>query len=358
MAEALAAEVQSLTLVTAGGWLPSGVQKVDLHAWYGVGPTFQIVRLPVYRRQPELFGLGNERRFTRAAALFARLKSPHLVYTRSKQAARYCANLGLLTILETHSEVDEILWRLRGAAAHPNLIGIVTVTEHLKHEYVEAGLPANKILVWSDGVDLRRFENLPSRDEARRQLDLPADRPIAMYCGHFYESKGVPCLIEAARHAPDVLFCLVGGWPDDIEQMRKIADGRDNICFLGFVANDLVPLHLSAADVLVLPNSARFEHAKATSPLKLFEYMAAKRPIVATRIPALAGFLRDGENSFLVEADSPADLARRIREAVSDTARRQQIAVKAAEEVRNFTWQRRATDILHHFGMRSDRAAA
>ncbi len=356
MAEALSSHVRSLTLVTAGGLL-GGRDEVDLFDWYGVRPTFHVMRLPVFARMPKLMGEGNHRRFTRAAAVYARLLSPNLVYTRSKQAARYCVKLGLKTILETHSKVSELTWRLRGAERHPRLIGLVTVTQYLRDEYVKAGVPANKILVWPDAVDLPRFQSAPPRLQARAELNLPLDRPIAMYCGHFYEAKGVPCLIEAAKLAPQVLFCFVGGWPDDIERMKQLAAGCSNVRFLGFVANDQVPRHLAAADVLVLPNSARTEHARATSPLKLFEYMAAKRPVVATKIPALHGFLRHRENSFLVEPDSPESLAIGMRSLLDDRALASRIAGESTREVAQFTWSRRAADILNHFGLGQSRQA-
>lgn len=349
MAEALASQADSLTMVTAGGWLRSADDEIDLHEWYGVSQSLQIARLPVYGRTPGLMGEGNQRRYTRPAALYARICSPDLVYTRSKQVARYCARLGLRTILETHSGVDEFSRRLRGAASHRNLIGIVTVTDHLKREYVAGGAPEFKIFVWPDAVDLDRFANPLSQRAARAELGLPADGTILTYCGHFYEAKGVSCLVEAAKLLPDVLFCLVGGWPDDIQRIQRLAANANNVRLCGFVANQQVPRFLAAADILALPNSNKFEHAKMTSPLKLFEYMATRRPILATRIPALEGLLRHGRNAYVVTPDSPPELAHGIRELMADPSTAQRMADNAANDVARYTWKSRAAEILSHF---------
>jgi glycosyltransferase involved in cell wall biosynthesis len=98
--------------------------------------------------------------------------------------------------------------------------------------------------------------------------------------------------------------------------------------------------------VLVLPNSARFPQARTTSPLKLFEYMAARRPIVATRIPALAGLLRHGENAWLVAPDSAEALAEGIESVLASPAVGERLAEQAWRDVQHYTWKRRAADIL------------
>ena len=63
--------------------------------------------------------------------------------------------------------------------------------------------------------------------------------------------------------------------------------------------------------MLVLPNTATEVSASYTSPLKLFEYLAAGRPIVASRLPALAEVLEDGINALLVAPEDPARAGRR-----------------------------------------------
>jgi glycosyltransferase involved in cell wall biosynthesis len=348
MADALAAQVERFELVTAKSLLPSRVNRIDLHHWYGVSSRVRVVRLPVHARwRGECFEHDFNPRFDVAAAWYARLRRPDIVYSRSVAAAKRCAASGLATIVESHIPAAHPQFELLLAAAgQPALRRLVTVTEALREEWIAAGISPVKIAVWPDAVDLERFDHFPPPSEARTALQIPREGALAVYCGHFYDEKGVPSLVDAARLMPKAIVQLVGGWPQDIERMRERARGCHTLRFVGFVANALVPLHLAAADVLVIPNSARFPQARTTSPLKLFEYMAARRPIVATRIPAFAGLLRHGENAWLVAPDSPEALADGIERVLASPALGAQLAEQAWRDVQQHTWLRRAAGIL------------
>jgi glycosyltransferase involved in cell wall biosynthesis len=78
----------------------------------------------------------------------------------------------------------------------------------------------------------------------------------------------------------------------------------------------------------------------------MFEYMAAGKPIVATKLPAVMEVLKDGVNAVLVEPDNPAALARGIQHIVLDQAFARKIGENARRDVNNYTWQRRAGKIL------------
>jgi glycosyltransferase involved in cell wall biosynthesis len=348
MAEALASQVERFELVTARSLLPSRVNRIPLHHWYGVSSRVRVVRLPVHARwQGECFSHDASPRFDFAAAWYARLRRPDFVYSRSVAAAERCAASGLATIVESHIPVAHPQFELlREAARHPALRLLVTVSEAIREEWIAAGVPSARIGVWPDAVDLERFQDSLPPSVARSALHLPREGALAVYCGHFYEEKGVPSLVDAARLLSKATVQLVGGWPEDIERMRERARGCETLRFIGFVANALVPLHLAAADVLVLPNSARFPQARTTSPLKLFEYMAARRPIVATQIPAFAGLLRHGENAWLVAPDSPEALADGIERVLASPELGTRLAEQAWRDVQKHTWRRRAAGIL------------
>ena len=356
MAEALARQVRSLELLTSRSILPSKLPSVNLAEWYGVPCSFNIVRLPVHWHLNEsLFSGYRYPKFDRAAALYSKLKSPNLVFTRSPYAGYLCARLKLNTIIETHIGTEHREFdRLKAICHTPSLLGIVTVTDYLKHQYIKAGLPENKILVCPDAVELSMFFNLPPPQVLRDELGLPSDKKIVTYCGHLYDSKGVPHLIAAAKYLPEVLFCLVGGWSQDIERCREQAKGLKNIHFAGFVPNQQVPKYLVASDFLILPNSMKHELAYSTSPLKLFEYMAARRPVVASDIPALQGFLRHKENAFLIEPDSATAIASALQALAENPDLLAQIVKGAWQDVQQFTWSDRAKDIFNHFQFNSN----
>ena len=93
---------------------------------------------------------------------------------------------------------------------------------------------------------------------------------------------------------------------------------------------------------LVLPNPRSALSDAHTSPLKLFEYMAAGRPIVASDLPSIGEVLRDGENAVLVEPGNPQAFVAGLQRIKDDTALAGRLAAQAAEDVRDYTWARRA----------------
>jgi len=357
MAEALMKEVDSFTLLTGGGLFPPRRSPIDPYEWYGIRSHFPLVYLPVHWRMKEpLFSEYRYPRFDRLAALYARLLSPDLVFTRSPHAGLLTAQLKLETIIETHMETYHPEFkRILQAAAYTSLRGLVTVHEFLKTSYVKAGFPEAKIYVFPDGVNLEAFDSAMAPKMLRSHLGLIEERPLAMYCGHLYPEKGAKFLIDAARYLPDTNFCVVGGWPEHIEQFKQEAQGVPNIRLTGFVPNNLIPKYLMAADILLLPNSNAHHHAFGTSPLKLFEYMAANRPIVASRIPAFISILAHKRNAYLVEPDSGRAIAEGIRAVLGDSELSQRITTQARADVKAFTWKRRARDILKYFGFREQK---
>jgi len=115
---------------------------------------------------------------------------------------------------------------------------------------------------------------------------------------------------------------------------------------------ELAP-YLFAADVLVMPHTTgslasdrRTAISDYASPMKLFEYMAAARAVVATRFPSVAEILRDGENGVLVEPDSGAALTAAISSLLADPARAARLGARARADVEIHTWTRRAARIL------------
>ncbi|GAB1545555.1 hypothetical protein NUACC21_82310 [Scytonema sp. NUACC21] len=355
MAEALTGQVNSLSLLTGGSFLPCQLHNISLTDWYGVPCSFKVIRLPVHLRvREQFFSKYRYPNFDRLAALYAKFTNPDFIFTRSPYAGRLCVQLKLNTMIETHIETEHPEFQhILTVCQEPFFKGLITVTNYLKTKYIKAGIPDSKILVWPDAVELSMFSNLSSSSVLREELGLPCITKIATYCGHLYDSKGVQHVIAAAKELPDILFCLVGGWDRDIERCQKLAKGIENIHFAGFVPNQQVPKYLAASDFLLLPNSMNHELAYSTSPLKLFEYMAARRPVIASNIPALQGFLRHGENAFLIEPDSSDAIAFALRVLIQNPELSTQMVEQAWQDVQQFTWTNRAKDILNYFQINS-----
>lgn len=209
-------------------------------------------------------------------------------------------------------------------------------------------LAAGKIILERNGVDIEQFAP-HNMGEARKRLGLPPDARIALYTGHLYSWKGVDTLGEAAHLLPNVLIYFVGGTEYDVAQFKKKYGGVGNIRIIGSRPHDEVPLWQSAADVLVLPNTAKEEISlHYTSPMKLFEYMASERPIVASRIPSITEIL-DKDAGFFAEADDPKSFAEAIKNVITNANEAASRAARARTIVAKHSWERRARRLIDIF---------
>jgi glycosyltransferase involved in cell wall biosynthesis len=167
------------------------------------------------------------------------------------------------------------------------------------------------------------------------------------YAGHLYPWKGVDSIVEAVLALPGTRAVIVGGHDKepDLARVKALAQQLDvasRVTFTGLVPPGEVAARLAEADVLVLPNPQSAISNAFTSPLKLFEYMASGRPIVASDLPAIREVLRDNDNALLVEPGNPQALSAGIRRIMNDQALASRLAAQAARDVLEFTWAKRA----------------
>jgi glycosyltransferase involved in cell wall biosynthesis len=217
--------------------------------------------------------------------------------------------------------------------------GYVAITKVLADELAERFGPRDRVAVIPDGVRLepgRRFEP-----------PVPAAAPVVAYAGHLYPWKGVNVLLHALTLLPGVRGVIVGGHPGerDLEATERTAEDLGlgaRVRFTGAVPPAEVARLLGETDILVLPNTATHLSARYTSPLKLFEYLAAGKPIVASDLPALREVLTDGRNAVLTIPGSAESLAAAIGRVVEDPALAARIARTAFDDASEYSWARRA----------------
>jgi glycosyltransferase involved in cell wall biosynthesis len=316
--------------------------------YYAISPSFTIERLPA-SDHVDIEG---------PKVMFAYWRDM-LSYIRALRRARIGAREGIFytreylllpflpknrTILELHSIPARrpLFNRCIKKASK-----VVVISKGLRDELIGVGIRAEAITVAPDAVDLKRFENLPPKSDARAALSLPANKPVALYSGHFYGWKGADIFAAAAKFMPDVLCVLMGGVDHDYEKLKKEYKDTNNMLVLPFQPPEKVPLYLAGADVLVLPNrSGSAISEKYTSPLKLFEYMAAGKPIVASDLPSIREIV-DETTAVFVTPDDPKSLAEGIQKVLSDPDHSHLMAEAAKEKVKQFTWEARAKSILN-----------
>ena len=232
---------------------------------------------------------------------------------------------------------------------------LINYHESIKQEHARRGVPIDKILVLENGVDIQRFLVEDDNTFWKRELNLDPQKMYAIYSGHLYLDKGIDVIIAVAERLQsrtDVEFILVGGldkWRRHWErycQQRQI----NNVRFTGFVPNAQVPQYLKAADCLLLPYRLDMEHKvmdiHTTSPIKLFEYMAAKRAIIATGIPSVSKVLQHNRNALLAEPGDLDTFSKLIERVLDRPELNQYLGSRAYSDVQQFTWEERCKTIL------------
>ena len=319
--------------------------KEEPFDFYGVKRNFAIKKLPAIDLYP--FRFIQERisaflhlfSFLIVARIYLFFKSFDVLYTREKHVALLFPHF----IYEVHMpEQMSIRW------SKPKKI--VVLTNYIKDKLKRSGIREKDILVAPDAVSLALFKGM-SKEEARKCLGLPLSKPIVLYWGNFKKWKGVDTLAEAVPFLESMLVVMVGGTKEsDIARIREKVKGYKNAVVEGFKFQKELPWYLAAADVLVLPNSAKDENSRLyTSPLKLFEYMAAERPIVASDLPSLREVLNNG-NAIFFEPDSAKSLSAAILALLSRPELQGKLARQARVDVEEYTWGKRAKSIINFVG--------
>ncbi len=326
----------------------------DPFSYYGVEQNFTITRLPTF----DTVSWGRvgfwlqTLSFIFHAARYARSSSADMLYSRDPALFFFGGAIpGKKLVWEVHTKptvrVAEMV-RVRP-------ISIVAITVGLRDVLVEAGVPCERIIIAHDAVDTRMFANIPDKQQARRELSLPEDKKLIAYIGKYKtmgESKGVEDIVltVGAIHAQrtDVALLLVGLNQDEFAEIKELAKiaGIENFAYLiGHVDREKVALYMRAADVLVMNYPNMKHYARFMSPLKLFEYMASGTPIVTSDLPSIREVL-DATTAYFFKADDPDDFRNMLEGVLGDLAAVSERALAALEEVKKYTWMKRAEKIM------------
>ena len=320
---------------------------------YGITTPFEVRCVPSlpYLRRYDLALAGLQR---------AREWGADLVYTWLIPAALLGLWRGFPVVLELHDRPTGTLGpRLyRAFLKHPGRKRTLVITRALQSalekQYSHKFKPG-EIRVAPNGADLDRYIDLPDAQDARFQLGLP-EGPTAVYTGHFYAGRGIGLLFELARRMPAVNFVWVGGRPEDVSGWHEklSAAGVTNVLLTGFVENQRLPLYQSAADVLLMPyersiaGSSGGNSVEICSPMKMFDYMAAGRAIIASDLPVLHEVLNPGNSVFCPPEDVDAWQTCLVN-LLEDDHHRRQLERQARIDIARYTWRARAELALEKF---------
>ncbi|MFK7969972.1 MAG: glycosyltransferase family 4 protein [Bacteroidia bacterium] len=257
-----------------------------------------------------------------------------MVYCRCFDVVPELVRQKVPVVFESHnlkiSPQRPIVKQILALADSEYLGGLVVLSKPVKAVWESFGFPAHKIHVMPTGVNLLRYapDQLEGkRSSIRASLGWTEQDYVAAYTGHLYRGRGMEYILEAARQTPEIKYLIVGGRPDDVAYYQEMGKELANVHFTGLVPNGEVPAFTEAADVLLMPYTRDTPTWRQMSPVKLYEYMAAGRPIISTDLPPLlealdaeeeALFVPEKDGKALVEAilrlQAEPELARKLSE--------------------------------------------
>jgi len=284
--------------------------------------------------------------------LFKKNKKGYVFYTRDEY---------LLPILQLFSK--KVVWEGHSLSKNKKIYTkyfkkcyrIIVLTSYIKKELIDLGIEENKILVSPDGVDLNVFDIDITKKQARKKLNLPQDKIILGYTGTLKTKnmdKGIDNILEVLKillkQKNNILFVAVGGCRNDVDYYIKRANKigvLNNVLFLEKVFQEKLAIYQKAFDFLLMPFPNKKHYSHYMSPLKMFEYMVSKRPIIASNLPSIKEILNNN-NSVLVEPDNSVLLSEGIKKLLKDEKLITNISQKAYNNVKKYTWDKRVKKIV------------
>jgi glycosyltransferase involved in cell wall biosynthesis len=315
-------------------------------AFYGVKPCFEVRKLPwrAFKGRGWIYGW--------EAARFAHHSATDAVFGRCLHSCAVAARLGIPTVWDAHMlsflqrRDERILFRLMITASA--FRGMTVNCDALRRCILEEipGLEG-RIAVAHNGADAMP-DNITPMDLGERKGQLRIG-----YVGHLYPGKGLEIVRELATRAPWAEFHVVGGQQQTIDTLRRDTTLPSNLRLHGFVAPFEVERLTLTFDVLLAPYQREVQIAGGgetgswMSPLKLFSYMAAGKPILCSDLPVLREIIQHGHNGWLVAPDDPEAWLAALKQLSANPTERAQLGMNAHSNfLARHTWEQRARRVL------------
>jgi glycosyltransferase involved in cell wall biosynthesis len=317
--------------------------------YYGVKECFEIQKL----NWPK-YSIGHTKNiFLLGSFLFRESKNIDIVYGRSIQGVLLASSFKLPIIYEIHTPpstrirylAERILFRSK------SIQQLVFISESLRRKYQEVfplELSKLKSIVAHDGA-----AHSPYSCTQKSQNLFQSNKFLAGYFGSLYPGKGVEIIAKIAPFTESWDFHIFGGTEQEFELLCNSKCPKNVICHGYFPPNEITS-YQAQMDALLLPAQKRTtvlgkgNISEWMSPLKLFEYMAVGKPIIASDLDVLREVLIDGINSILVTPDNVDKWLIALKKIEENSVFAKQLGTNAKECLINeYSWDQRASKVLN-----------
>lgn len=224
---------------------------------------------------------------------------------------------------------------------------VVVVSEAMRNYLTQKGISSKKIFVVPNAADIELFNPQNVTEDIRSRYKL-GDKIIIGFVGSMKKYHGVKLIIKLAedliKEEDKIHFLIIGPFEDrgQFEEVLKNKGVSEHFTLTGGIPFKEVPAHISAMDICVMPDSNW-----NGSPIKIFEYGAMGKPVVAPRVSPVEEVIEDGKNGLLIIPGDEKDLREKVLTLVHNPMFRRELGSKLMEHVReHHTWQKNAERII------------
>jgi glycosyltransferase involved in cell wall biosynthesis len=222
---------------------------------------------------------------------------------------------------------------------------ILVINEKLKELVVRLGAPESRTTVLRAGIDNKRFNPALSPDAVRQRYGLSGEDTVLFFMGWLYKFSGLKEVALQLAEIPDPrVKMLVVGEGDLYAELVKMQQERGlkhRLVLAGRKDYAEIPAHIAVADICLLPAYPGEKIMRDIVPIKLYEYMAMRKPVISTRLP---GVLKEfGETNGIVYVDRPEDVIPKALELLKSNSLNT-LGLRAEKFAAKNSWQKIADE--------------
>lgn len=274
----------------------------------------------------------------------------NMFFTRDILLASVSATLKKSTILELHQPHRSFYTKLLFFyLVKFTELKFVTISNALKDYFIKTyKLSAQRILVAHNGVFSNECIEM-NKIKLRNELGIPKSKFVFVHTGSLYKGGHEVYETLLQINIDNIHFIHVGGTLDECKKMSDLYSHSNRISFIPHVHSSEIIKYQMSADALLYINVRTSPIYWCTSPLKIFEYMSCKIPILGSNVGSVAEVLNNS-NAFCYDPDVPKEIQYQAKELINNYDEAKKRAANAKEEAINFyDWYSRAKKILDFF---------
>jgi glycosyltransferase involved in cell wall biosynthesis len=305
----------------------------------------KIVYIPLVDYASEVFYYGRE--------IFEQIKlfKPDVIvgfsilntYIAMKFAKRYNIPFVYYLIDAQHTQIPETLLKPLGKFIESMIVQnadrILVINDELAKYAVRLGGSPEKIYVLRAGIDYGRFNPNIDGKKIRVKHGIQEDEVVLFFMGWLYTFSGLKEVANSLinHYGKTKIRLMILGKGDLYDELVKMKSQLGNrLILIDWQPYYKVPEYIAAADMCLLP-AYNNEVMRHIVPIKMYEYMACGKPVIATRLP---GIMKEfGEGNGVIYVERPEEVLNKALEISKDEQKLKELGMKAAEYVRKYSWE-------------------